>query len=146
MTEHLSGQCLCGAISYSAETSDTKHYVCHCADCRRYGGGAVHAGVVVAANCLSVSGNPRVWTMTADSGRSIARHFCGDCGGHLFTSPWPAVTRLSIKAGTLDDPQLFRPDAEIWCKSRVGWSNLPQGSDTFDEGFTQLIAIGMDED
>ena len=142
MTEHLSGRCLCGAITYRAEAPRTCHYVCHCADCRRYGGAAGHYAIIVAAADLHVAGDPRIWTKPADSGRTVARYFCGACGGHLFTSPWPEATRFSIKAGTLDDPEAYRPDAEIWAKSRVPWARLAEDGEVFEEGFPTPSDIG----
>lgn len=142
MSEHLTGACLCGAIRYAAETDQTMHYLCHCSDCQRYGGVPFHAGIVVAAAALRVEGTPKIWTKTADSGRTIARHFCADCGGHLFTSPWPEPGRYSIKAGTLDNPNDFRPRHEIWTQSRVDWADRPADLEAFDQGFLRPVAIG----
>ncbi|MEO0819942.1 MAG: GFA family protein [Pseudomonadota bacterium] len=142
MSETLVGGCLCGAVRYEARPPKSLHYFCHCTDCRRHGGGAVHAGIAVAADSLVVTGSPTVWTKAADSGRTIARHFCSICGSHLFTSPWPAVTRYSIKAGSLDDPGAFRPRHEIWCKSRVDW--WTHELEGFEEGFTRPHGIGAD--
>ncbi len=141
MTETLTGGCLCGAVRYRAVAGETLHYLCHCTDCQRWGGGPFHSAIIVAASDLTIVGSPRVYTCEAESGRTLARHFCGDCGGHLFTSPWPEVTRLSIKAGTLDDPALFRPGRQIWCQSRQGWAALP-GMESFEQGFTGAVAIG----
>jgi len=142
MPETLTGGCLCGAVRYVAEAAETLHYLCHCADCQRYGGGPFHSAIVVAGGDLKIEGTPMTYTRVADSGRTIARHFCGNCGGHLFTSPWPEATRYSVKAGTLDEPARFAPRHEIWCKSRLGWAALPDGMEAFDEGFTRSIAIG----
>ena len=142
MSETLTGRCLCGAVGYNATAPETLHYLCHCTDCQRYCGAAYHAAIVVAAADLEVTGSPRVYTRVADSGRTVARYFCGDCGGHLFTSPWPEVTRYSVKAGTLDDPANFHPRHEIWCQSRAGWSELPDDLESFSQGFTRPVAIG----
>lgn len=141
MTEILEGGCLCGAVRYRAEAEETLHYLCHCSDCRRYGGGPYHAAIVVAASALEISGEPRVYTCRADSGRTIARYFCGDCGGHLFTSPWPEATRFSVKAGTLDDPSQFQPAHQIWRQSRQAWAHPPE-MESFEQGFTRPVAIG----
>ena len=142
MAEILTGGCLCGAIRYRAEADRTLHYLCHCTDCQRYGGGPYHSAIVVAAEDLFIEGTPRVYTKPADSGRMIARHFCSGCGGHLFTSPWPAATRFSIKAGTLDRPESYAPKHEIWCRSRRDWARLPIELESFEEGFTRPVAIG----
>jgi len=131
----LTGGCLCGAVQYRAETGSVLHYYCHCSDCRRYGGGAYHAAIVVSAPALDVSGDVAVWTKTADSGRSVARHACARCASHLFTSPWPKPLRYSVKAGSLDDPARFKPAYEIWTASRVAWA-APAGDLTeFPAGF-----------
>lgn len=142
MSQRLSGSCLCGAVRYSADPTKTLHYLCHCGDCRRYGGSAGHYAIVVASTELTVEGEPRVWTKVADSGREVARHFCGDCGGHLFTSPWPEATRYSIKAGTLDNPSAYKPTSETWATSRVEWADLPADREIFDTGFPRRVDIG----
>ena len=78
MTE-LVGGCLCGAVRYRAETPSKVHYYCHCSDCRRYGGSAYHAAILVSAEALKVDGDLQTWTMTANSGRTVARHACAVC-------------------------------------------------------------------
>lgn len=142
MTETLSGGCLCGAIRYRAEATQSLHYMCHCTDCQKYGGGSNHAAIVVASTELEIIGDPRVYTKPADSRRTIARYFCGDCGGHLFTSPWPEATRFSLKYGTLDDPTLYNPKHEIWRQSIAAWVDPATDRETFDQGFTRPVSIG----
>ena len=70
----IDGGCHCGEIKYEAELNPEKVGICHCTDCQRYGGVPFHAGIVVAATDLHVEGTPKVWTKTADSERTIARH------------------------------------------------------------------------
>ena len=142
MTESLTGGCLCGAVRYRAEATQTLHYMCHCTDCQKHSGTAFHAAIVVAADELQVAGEPRVYAKQADSGRTIARHFCGDCGGHLFTSPWPEATRFSLKAGTLDNPNAFNPEHEIWRQSVAPWDLASSDHELFDQGFSRPVSIG----
>ena len=146
MTEPLTGGCLCGAVRYRAAPGERLHYLCHCTHCQRWGGAGYHAAIVVAADALAIEGEPRVFTRLADSGRTVARYFCGDCGGHLFTSPWPEVTRYSVKAGSLDDPGLYHPAHQIWTQSRAAWLDLPEDIETFAQGFTRPVAIGAAAD
>ena len=143
MTDTLTGGCLCGAVRYSITTSQTLHYLCHCSDCRKHGGTPFHCGIVVPADELSVDGEPKVYTKPADSGRTIARYFCGDCGGHLMTSPWPDPTRYSIKAGTLDKPELYKPVAEIWRQSFVEWADRHADLEPFEQAFLRPVTIGQ---
>ena len=104
-----------------------------------------HTGALrgpVAAADLTIEGEPKVFAVTADSGREVARYFCGACGGHLFTSPWPAATRYSVKAGTLDDPSIFAPEHEIWTDSGVSWLSINAATETFAQGFDRPVDIG----
>ncbi|MEM8755124.1 MAG: GFA family protein [Pseudomonadota bacterium] len=142
MTTLLTGGCLCGAIRYEAAAEETLPYICHCTDCQRYGGGPFHAAIVVAAASLKIAGEPQVWAKTADSGREVARHFCGTCGGHVFTSPWPNVTRYSLKAGALDDPGVFRPAHQIWTNSGVDWVRIESATAQHEAGFAGPVPIG----
>lgn len=135
MTVTLTGGCLCGAVRYEAKTDSNLHYYCHCADCRRYGGSAYHAAIVVSEDALKVTGEVAVWTKIADSERIIARHTCAVCSNHLYTSPWPEVERYSIKAGTLDDQSQFKPGYEIWTASRVAWAAPADDLTGFPAGF-----------
>lgn len=118
----LTGGCLCGAVRYSVETPSELHYVCHCSDCRKHGGGAWHSAIVVAADAFEVTGETEMSTVTAESGRTIARHGCATCHSHLWVSQWPVVERLSVKAGSLDNPSQFTPRYEIWTRSRARWA------------------------
>ena len=138
---NVKGSCLCGAVTYSARPEKTLPYLCHCTDCQRYSGAPFHAAIVVPARALTIEGSPKVYAVTADSGREVARYFCGDCGGHLFTSPWPDATRYSIKAGTLDDPSLFTPAHEIWTKSGVSWLSIDAVTEAYEEGFAGPIDL-----
>ena len=142
MSEHLTGGCLCGAVRYEAKATRTLHYMCHCIDCQKYGGGSKHEAIVVSAEEIDIQGETRVYTKPADSGRTIARYFCGDCGGHLFTSPWPEATRYSIKAGTLDDTAKYQPKHEIWQQSIGHWVEQAPDREGFEQGFTRPVAIG----
>lgn len=135
MKQVLTGGCLCGAVRHSVETDSQIHYYCHCSDCRRYDGAAYHAAIVVSAAALKVTGETKVWVRTADSGRAVARHSCAICSTHLFGSPWPDPIRYSLKAGSLDDPTLFKPTYEIWTGSRVDWAAPDTNLTGFSAGF-----------
>ncbi len=141
-TTTLTGGCLCGAVRYRADATATLPYMCHCSDCRRWGGGPAHYAIVVAAREVAIEGAPRVHVVTAESGREVARYFCGGCGGHLMTSPWPEATRYSLKAGTLDDPALYQPEHEIWVRSRVAWCDANPEAARHEAGFPGPVAIG----
>ncbi|MEL6478627.1 MAG: GFA family protein [Pseudomonadota bacterium] len=131
----LIGGCLCGAVRYRVETPSELHYLCHCTDCQRHGGGPYHAAIVVAWEAFELTGETAHGEVTAGSGRTIARHHCPACGAHLFVTQWPVAGRVSVKAGSLDDPSLFRPRYEIWTRSRAPWSAPIPGLQSWERAF-----------
>ncbi|MEM7238955.1 MAG: GFA family protein [Pseudomonadota bacterium] len=131
----LTGGCMCGSVGYTVETPSELHYLCHCSDCRKHGGGAWHSAIVVDASVFEVTGETEMGTVTAESGRTIARHGCATCHSHLWVTQWPTMGRISLKAGSLDDPSLFRPRYEIWTRSRVAWAPAFPGLIGHEKGF-----------
>jgi hypothetical protein len=69
-----------------------------------------------------VSGTPRVYTKTAESGRKREQAFCGNCGSPIYaTSPGPEPRIYIIRAGTIDQRAELRPSVQIWSRSQLPW-------------------------
>ena len=125
METTATGGCLCGAIRYEYRGEIGAAGYCHCADCRRISGSAFGISVrVKAAGFLIVQGTPKGFTKTGDSGRAVTRYFCPDCGCPLYTAPPLHPDTVFLKAGSLDDPGLVRPDRQAWKRSRVDWAEI----------------------
>jgi hypothetical protein len=79
---------------------------------------------------LSVQGELRDYSLTADSGNLARRRFCPACGTHLFSASAARPHLVFVRAGTLDDPELARPAMTIWTVSAPSWAcfdtRLPQ--------------------
>ena len=78
--EKLNGQCLCGAVRFTAVPRKAEMGVCHCGMCRRWTGGvfmAVDCGDTVDVEDDSAMGVYR----SSDWGE---RAFCRQCGSSLF--------------------------------------------------------------
>lgn len=98
---------------------------CHCRDCQLAGGGAYSPTVIVKRAGFSlVSGRPRRFEKTAESGNIAIREFCPDCGSPLFASSSSRPDYIGIRASVLDDPGSYRPEANVWVKSAQPWSCL----------------------
>lgn len=133
MTQLLTGGCLCGAVRYSYEGEVGPAGYCHCADCRRVSGSAFGISVRVAAAGFSiVAGVPKSFTKPGDSGRPVARFFCGDCGSPLYTLPPLHPEVVFIKAGSLDDSGLVKPNRQAWTRSRVAWAAIDPAIDSHE--------------
>lgn len=114
----LTGQCHCGAIRYEMPDEVLHHALCHCSDCRRHAGAPMVGWAMMAADQLSVVGNPRVYE-SSEHGR---RHFCGDCGTGLFYVNEAMLPGLiDVQSGTLDDPDALPAQVHIQTAEGIGW-------------------------
>jgi len=71
-----------------------------------------------------VQGTPRYFDLTADSGHTTTRAFCGDCGSSLFGLPGAAPEIVMIRAGSLDEPSSFKPSQDIFTASAQRWDYM----------------------
>ena len=129
------GGCLCGAIRYKIDGKILGAAVCHCRDCQYVCGGAPSYVFLVTAQSLEITkGETASFRSTADSGAIRIRHFCKACGTPLFAenSSYPDV--LSIKAGSLDDPSIYKPAAHFWTKSAPNWHYIDPDLPSLPDG------------
>src|SRR5688572_517239 len=104
MPAPLSGGCLCGAIRYTVSAPITELRACHCRDCQKSTGGAGTVNAVIPSAAMQIGkGTPKRYSVTADSGRTLHRFFCGDCGSPLFSRRETTPENTALRIGTLDD-------------------------------------------
>jgi hypothetical protein len=118
----MTGGCLCGGVRYESTGEPGFALLCHCRDCQRQSGSAYAAGWrVPAAGFRVVQGEPKLYVKKADSGNEVARAFCPDCGVMVFLRVSTRPDLVAIRVGTLDDPSVFRPQANIFVASAQPW-------------------------
>ncbi|MBV9826901.1 MAG: GFA family protein [Alphaproteobacteria bacterium] len=121
----VTGQCHCGNIRYEAEVDAATVRVCHCSDCQRLTGSAFRTNVATLPGTFRLlSGTPKVYLKTAESGNKRAHGFCPDCGTPLYaTSPDPNPASYGLRVGGLDQrAELPPPARQIWCRSALPWA------------------------
>lgn len=124
MTTFYSGQCLCGAVRYACTAEPVFAGNCHCKDCQRSSGGPFTPAMMFAQSAVSITGTPKYFRSKADSGRSIERGFCPDCGSQLFTLLEGMQGIIGIKTGTLDDATGFKPKLDFYVASAAPWDHM----------------------
>lgn len=132
----LTGQCLCGDVSYEVSGDPLICVACHCKNCQRQAGSALSIIVGVAEDAVTINGELKTYNDTGDSGASVRRQFCPNCGSPVFTRLEPEGAPLFIKAGTLDDTSSLKPAFHCYTKSAQAWfemGDLPQ-FETVPEG------------
>jgi hypothetical protein len=124
----LEGSCHCGAVRFSLESSEPVPYQrCYCGICRKtQGGGGYLVNLGGDASTLRVDGRDhvRVYQAMLDGGKrsSHERHFCGECGSHLwaFNSRWPAL--VHPVASAIDTPLPVPPqNVHMMVGSKAPW-------------------------
>lgn len=134
MTNKYTGRCACGACRFEFATDPPFIAVCHCLDCKRASGGEAATFMGIPANDLSLlSGQPRSFEYTANSGKTLFRNFCPDCGSRLFTDRLESFPGMVfVQLGVLDEPGRVQPQLEMFTRRRVSWArplDLPQFTD-----------------
>lgn len=120
---HVTGSCHCGKIAYEAELDPAGVSICHCSDCQMLTGSAYRVSVRVPAETFRMlSGEPRIYIKTADSGAKRAHTFCADCGAPVYSSDVTTPKFYSLRVGCLDQRAELAPRKQIWCKSAMPWS------------------------
>jgi len=128
------GGCLCGALRYALTGPSLWVSQCACKDCQK-ATGTGHTTIIGVHNSqLALTGTPATYTTSGETGGDVTRHFCGTCGGRLFTSGTLPGEYIMIQAGSLDDPDLVSPQSVIYVKDAPAW-------DRFDPALPQFEAM-----
>ncbi|MEP2101972.1 MAG: GFA family protein [Parasphingorhabdus sp.] len=126
----MTGQCLCGSVSYDVSGEPQMTGVCHCKNCQRQSGSAYSVLFGVTNDQLSIQGDLTTYEDSSETGNVVERHFCGKCGSPLLSTLPTQPGMTFVKAGTLDDTSHLNPQVHFWTKSSQDWvtidPNVPQ--------------------
>jgi hypothetical protein len=119
---HVHGSCHCGHITYEADIDPDSVRICHCTDCQQLTGSAFRAVVVVPSEKFTLlSGEPKIYVKTADSGNRRAHAFCGNCGSPIYASALRDTPSYTLRIGSIRERAQLRPAKQIWCRSALPW-------------------------
>jgi hypothetical protein len=124
----VDGRCHCGNITYEAEIDPATVGICHCTDCQMLTGSAYRVSVPApAATFRLLSGQPRSYVKTAESGARRRHSFCPDCGTPVHAAALENPPTYSLRIGCLTQRRELPPVRRIWCKSALAWSENLEG-------------------
>ncbi|CAF2685676.1 unnamed protein product [Rotaria sp. Silwood2] len=130
----ITGTCLCGqiivTITKEALAATDKTYICRCKNCRQSGGSLASIGIIVPESAFNITGQPKIYLdSNTDSGTSIQRAFCGNCGSQIYTAS-PTMPGVKIlKLGLFDE--IPKPSMELYCRERPSWDKPIEGTKQF---------------
>ena len=132
----IDGSCHCGNIRYEAEVDPEAVVICHCTDCQTLSGSAFRVVVSAQPGTFKlVSGEPKTYVKTADSGNRRVQAFCPNCGTSLYAhalagDPHIRPPIVGLRVGAIVQRDQLPPRTQYWARSRQHWvmemASLPE--------------------
>ena len=129
---NIEGACHCGKITFSAEVDPENVIICHCTDCQTLSGSAYRTvAPAIEGTFKLLTGAPRIYLKTAESGSRRAQAFCPDCGTPIYSAPeGEGSSFFGIRVGAVKQRARLVPKSQYWSRSAQRWvqniSKLPQ--------------------
>jgi len=120
---NVKGSCHCGQITYEAVIDPEKVAICHCTDCQTLSGSAYRIVVPVPKETFSLlTGQPKIYVKTAESGKKRAQAFCPNCGSPIYAADLNDPPTYSLRVGCLEQRAELPPKRQIWCSTALDWA------------------------
>jgi hypothetical protein len=123
----IEGRCHCGNLKYVAEVDPDMVEVCHCTDCQTLSGSAFRVVVPAQPGTFKlVSGEPKTYVKTAESGNRRVQAFCPNCGTSLYAhalagDPHIRPPIVGLRVGAIVQRDQLPPKTQYWTRSRQHW-------------------------
>ncbi len=131
MSDHHTGSCQCGAITYTLSAAPLWVGHCQCTNCQKFTGTGHATNMVAPKDALTVSGTAQTYSYDADSGNHMTRYFCPTCASPLYGQSSGSDSLVVIRVGSLDNPGAVEPQAVIYTESRCAWDRVDQDLPSF---------------
>lgn len=111
-----SGSCLCGKVTVRANSINPRLSVCHCAMCRKWGGGPFFA--LQCKDDIQFTGEEYINVFASSPWAS--RGFCSHCGTHLFYR-LNQTGHYNMPAGLFSDIENIEMDMQYFNDKRPSY-------------------------
>ena len=132
MSTMFEGGCACGAVRYSVAGEPVAMSDCQCRQCQRESGTGHASHLVFAGAAVTISGQASFWDMVGDGGAAKRRAFCPQCGAPVYQIFPDMPDVFVVRAGSLDDPRLYQPNAVTWTAAAQHWDRLDPALTAFE--------------
>ena len=121
----VTGECLCGNVTFTAEVDESKVLLCHCTDCQVQASTAFRIGALVHRDTFSMQGEVKEYCKIGTSGARRMQVFCPTCATSIYSySPDSDSPMLSMRLGGVHQRRELKPVLQIWRRSALPW--LPE--------------------
>ena len=125
------GSCLCKEVKYEVVALAGPIVHCHCTTCRKAHAAAFASTARANKEDFSIlSGQHQIKSFESSTGK--LRHFCLNCGTHIFAE-LQNQSQVIIRVATLDNDPEVTPVASIWVSHSVPWLEYAANIRSFPE-------------
>ncbi|TGK82081.1 aldehyde-activating protein [Leptospira noumeaensis] len=134
MNQIYNGGCACGNIRYKITEEPIFMNDCQCRDCQRMSGTG-HGSYLTFPSRKSVSleGKTANFDMVGDSGNTKTSSFCPKCGSPVYMTFAAMPELFTIHAASLNDPNLYKPQAVTYTIKGLSWDHLNPAVSKFEK-------------
>ena len=118
----LAAACACGAVRVVVSGIVHVMLLCSCEDCQKATGAGHSAAAFVDATDLSTTGPMKSYARSADSGATLTRYFCPECGTPIYGQSSRAARFVMLQVGLFGaHTDWFEPGQLIFARSHRQW-------------------------
>ena len=129
----VTGGCYCGAVRYEIDGDPQASLQCHCRECQYISGGFPAALMLFSLESFRLTSGQMKQYRRSDLERPVTRHFCKICGTGVASETPNRPGSIVIKAGTFDDPSIFKPAVAIYTCDKQDYHYIPEDITEFDK-------------
>lgn len=127
------GGCRCGAVTLTINARPKMMVQCHCLDCQKSTGTGHTSNAYFSEQDVEIRGDAKGHTVTTDSGNTMTRYFCAECGGRMYGRNSERPGLLSVQVGCLEDHSWFSPQAVLYASRQHDWDITADSVPHFNE-------------
>ena len=132
MNRSFTGGCACRAVRYTIAAEPLAMFDCQCRQCQRESGTGHSSYLAFPAEAVDRSGDAGQWRVRGDGGTLKEAAFCRRCGCPVYMTFPDMPDTFLVRAGSLDNPELFTPQFVTWAEAGHAWDVYPEGMTRFD--------------
>lgn len=139
ISRFLEGGCDCGLVRYRMTSYPMFVHCCHCRWCQRETGASFALNAMIESDRLYLAGDELdVVDTPSQSGKGQKIVRCPKCRIAVWSHYARAGDDISfVRVGTLDYPDLLRPDVHIFTESKQPWVVLSPAVPAFEKFYNR---------
>jgi hypothetical protein len=121
----LTGGCLCGGVRFELSEPLQGAVYCHCKRCQRRTGSAFSMTAQAAPGSFRIVQGEELDRHWRPDDGGWEKHFCAECGSHLYTRNPNDPEQIGVRMGACDDDPGVRPGLRQFVTYAAPWEPIP---------------------